>query len=140
MPLDQRILVLHTFGNQNWRALMFIKIDTLLDSKTDACEIHTHFSTQHNSVCKHIQSWRHVGFSFCLNYVLGSNFLYNRLYFLEDTSFCQSYWSGFIWCMGKCFSYQDTWFWWCLKKNFLHNILLLILFFFCVILPNNCQL
>ena len=49
---------------------------------------------------------------------LENGFLYNRMYFLEDTSFFQSYWSGFIWCMGKCFSYQDTWVWWCLKKKF----------------------
>ena len=30
---------------------------------------------------KQLQSWRHVGFSFCLNYLILFDFLWNRIYF-----------------------------------------------------------
>ena len=48
--------------------------------------------------------WRHVDFSFCFVYILESNFSITESLFLWNTSFCQSNWSGFIWCIWKMFS------------------------------------
>ena len=43
MPLDKRILVLHTFDNQNWKKTYVNKDRYTPGLKTDACEMHTHF-------------------------------------------------------------------------------------------------
>ena len=50
-------------------------------------------------------------------------FLCNRTIFSWNTSFHQSTWHGFIWCMGKYYSIQDTHIWWCLWNIILYNII-----------------
>ena len=51
-------------------------------------------------------------------------FLWNRKIFSWNTSFCQSTWHYFIWCMGKYCSLQDTHIWWCMWNVILYNIIL----------------
>ena len=53
-------------------------------------------------------------------------FLWNRTIFSQNTSFCQSNWHDFIWCMGKYYSLQDTQF--CMWNVFIYDIIL-----------DNCQ-
>ena len=56
-----------------------------------------------------------VDFSFCLIFIKELNFSWTELIFNGNTSFCQSIWHGFFWCMGKYYTYQDTHLWRCVK-------------------------
>ena len=59
---------------------------------------------------------------------LNNLFLYNRRFFERTQAFANHNWSGFIWCMEKCFPLQDTQFWWCLRNNILYNIIIVGMF------------
>ena len=60
------------------------------------------------------------------------NFSSTESNFTGNTSFCQSTWHGFFWCMGKCYTSKDTHIWRCLWKIILYNT-----FEFCqIFLPN----
>ena len=55
--------------------------------------------------------------SLCINQIVFHkelNFSRTEQFFLLNTSFRQSSWLGFIWCMGKYCSPQDTHIWWCM--------------------------
>ena len=66
-------------------------------------------------------SYKHVSFSFCLIFNEMTNILFNRIHFSKTTSFRQSIWHGFIWCMGKCFPCHNTHFWWCMWNVMIYN-------------------
>ena len=57
------------------------------------------------------------------------NFSITEPIFSDNTSFHQSNWHDFFWCMGNCCTFQDNHFWWCIW-----NVVLII--FFGYFLPN----
>ena len=52
------------------------------------------------------------------------------LIFSRNTSFHQSTWHGFFWCMGKCYTSKDTLSGWCLWNIILYNIFEFVEFWF----------
>ena len=61
---------------------------------------------------------------------------------MRNTSFCQSNWHGFIWCMRKCYALQDTRIWWCLWNIILYNSIISLAYLFAIIVPtcwHSCQ-
>ena len=69
-----------------------------------------------------------VDFSFCLIFNKELNFSRTESIFQRNTSSCQSNWHSFFWCMGKCYTFQDTHFGWCMWNVILYNIDLDIIF------------